>query len=183
MAALSAAGLLRPLANLGDAPGRTLLLAALRRMYLLGLCALALPGVLIGLPLGLLRSPTPGLPALLGLSVAAVLCAGLALTLAHRKARAAVPGTPEGRDLALQAAMQAASAPAAPLLMALASLNTPLTLLAMLALTLLTLLAGRLSLRLWASRVGVPEPEQTVQSSHVQPVQTQSGQTVRSSQP
>ena len=179
MPALSAAGLLKPLANLGDAPSRPRLLAAMRRMYLLGLCALTLPGILIGLPLGLLSSPAPGLPALLGLSVAALACAGLALTLAHRKARTALPGTPEGRDLAFQAAIQAASAPAAPLLMALASLNTPFTLLALLALTLLALAAGWFSLRLWAGRVGVPDPVQVAAASQG----AQTGQAVRPSQP
>ena len=184
MPALSAAGLLKPLANLGDAPSRPRLLAALRRMYLLGLGALTLPGVLIGLPLGLLGSPAPGLPALLGLSVAALVCAALSLTLAHRKARAALPGTPEGRDLAIQAAIQAASAPAAPLLMALASLNTPLTLLALLALTLLALAAGWFSLRLWAGRVGVQSLMQPERSSAVQSsLAVQNSSDARSSQP
>ncbi len=152
--------MLTPLQNLGDSPRRAPLLAALRRAYLLGLAALAVPGLLIGLPVGLLNRPQPvllGLPMLLGLSVAALLCAALALTLAHRRARAAVRGTPGGRDLVLGAAIQAASAPAAPLLMALATLNTPLTCLALLTLTLLALAAGWASLGLWASRAGLPE--------------------------
>ncbi|WP_424950674.1 hypothetical protein [Deinococcus sp.] len=153
----SAARLTGPLAHLGDAPSRSRLLSALRRIYLLGLLALMLPGLLIGLPLGLFSSPQPGVAVLLGLSLAALLCAALALTLAHRKARAATAGTREGRDLALQAAIQAASAPAAPLLMALAMFRTPLTAATLLALTLLALGAGWASLHLWASRAGLPE--------------------------
>ena len=149
--------MLGPMRGLGDAPSRAPLLAALRRAYLLGLAALAVPGLLIGLPLGLLNRTQAGLPVLLGLSTAALLCAALALTLAHRRARPAVPGTPEGRDLVLGAAIQAASAPAAPLLIALTALSTPLTLLALLALTLLALAAGWASLGLWASRAGSPD--------------------------
>ena len=149
--------MLGPMQGLGDSPSRARLLAALRRAYLLGLAALAVPGLLIGLPLGLLSRPPPGLPVLLGLSVAALLCAALALTLAYRRARVAVPGTPEGRNLVVGAAIQAASAPAAPLLMALTMLSTPLTLLALLALTLLALAAGWASLSLWASRSGSPD--------------------------
>lgn len=154
--------MLGPLQGLGDSPSRAPLLAALRRAYLLGLAALAVPGLLIGLPVGLLSRPQPGpmllgLPVLLGLSVAALLCAALALTLAHRRARAAVRGTPEGRDQVLGAAIQAASAPAVPLLMAFAMLSTPLTLFALLTLTLLALAAGWASLSLWASRAGVPD--------------------------
>ncbi len=147
--------MLTPLQGLGDSPRRAPLLAALRRAYLLGLAALAVPGLLIGLPLGLLSRPQPGVSVLLGLSIAALLCAALALTLAHRRARAAVRGTPEGRDLVLGAAIQSASAPAAPLLMALAMLSTPLTCLALLTLTLLALAAGWASLGLWASRAGL----------------------------
>ena len=152
--------MLGPLQGLGDAPSRAPLLAALRRAYLLGLAALAVPGLLIGLPVGLLSRPQPGLPGLpvlLGLSMAALLCVALALTLAHRRARPAVPGTPEGRDLVLGAAIQAASAPAAPLLMALAMLSTPLTFLALITLTLLAMAAGWASLGLWASRAGSPD--------------------------
>lgn len=155
--------MLGPLQGLGGSPSRAPLLAALRRAYLLGLAALAVPGLLIGLPVGLLSRPHPGppmllgLPVLLGLSIAALLCAALALTLAHRRARAAVRGTPEGRDQVLGAAIQAASAPAVPLLMAFAMLSTPLTLLALLTLTLLALAAGWASLSLWASRAGVPD--------------------------
>ena len=153
----SAARLTGPLAHLGDAPSRSRLLPALRRIYLLGLLALTLPGLLIGLPLGLFSAPQPGTAVLLGLGLAALLCAALALTLAHRKGRAALPGTPEGRDLALQAAIQAASAPAAPLLMALAMLRTPLTALTLLALTLLALALGWASLGYWSRRVGLPD--------------------------
>lgn len=158
--------MLGPFQGLGGSPSRAPLLAALRRAYLLGLAALAVPGLLIGLPVGLLSRPHHdppillgllGLPVLLGLSVAALLCAALALTLAHRRARVAVRGTPEGRDQVLGAAIQAASAPAVPLLMAFAMLSTPLTLLALLTLTLLALAAGWASLSLWASRTGVPD--------------------------
>ncbi len=149
--------MLAPLTTLGAHPSRSRLLAALRRAYLLGLAALAVPGLLIGLPMGLFSHPQPSLAVLLGLLAAALLSAVLALTLAHRKARAAVPGTPEGPGLTLQAAIQAASAPAAPLLMALTLVNTPRTLLALLALTVLTLLAGWWSLNFWAARAGTPE--------------------------
>ncbi len=152
---LTPARLLAPLADLGEQPSRARLLSALRRMYLLGLAALTLPGVLIGLPLGLFSSPQPGLAVLTGLGVAALVCAGLALTLAFRKASAATPATPEGRSLVIQAAVQAASAPAAPLLMALAMLRTPGTALTLLALTLLALAVGWSSLGLWAQRAGV----------------------------
>ncbi|WP_425145967.1 hypothetical protein [Deinococcus sp.] len=146
--------MLRPLAHLTDAPTRHRLLAALRRLYLLNLAALTLPGLLIGVPLGLLLPAKSAWLALLGLALAGLLCAALALALAHHKVRAAVPGTPEGRDLALSAAIQAASAPAAPLLMACTALKDPLSLLALLALTLLSLLAGWLLLGVWAARVG-----------------------------
>jgi hypothetical protein len=158
--------LLRPLQHLGDAPTHSRLLAALRRVYLLGLGALAVPGLLIGLPLGLFTSSSSGSPsglsspsveALIGLSLAALLCAALALALAHHKTKAALPGTPEGRNLSIQAAIQAASAPAAPLLMALAMLGTPLTFLALSALALLALAAGWYLLGGWAKKVGVAE--------------------------
>lgn len=147
--------MLRPLANLGDAPTRPRLLSALRRVYALNLALLSVPGLLIGVPLGLFTPAHSSLWALLGLSVAGLLCAVLALSLAQQKAKAATPGTPEGRDSVMSAAIQAASAPAAPLLMACTALKEPLSLLALLALTLLSWLAGWLLLGLWAGKVGV----------------------------
>ncbi|GGJ79305.1 hypothetical protein [Deinococcus aquiradiocola] len=149
--------MLAPLQRLGDAPRRAALLGALRRAYLLALAALAVPGLLIGVPFGVTSSPAPNSAALLGLGASALVCAALALGLAHRKARPAVPGTPEGRDLSVQAAIQAASAPAVPLLMACTQLRSPLTLLALLALTLLALAVGWASLTLWARRAGRPD--------------------------
>ena len=156
--------MLRPLANLGDTPTRPRLLAALRRVYALNLALLGLPGLLIGVPLGLFTSAHPSLWALLGLSVAGMLCAILALALAQHKAKTAIPGTPEGRDLALSAAIQAASAPAAPLLMACTALKEPLSLLALLTLALLSGLAGWLLLGLWAGKVGTDERVSSPQS-------------------
>lgn len=154
--------MLGPLHALSETPARSALLAALRRVYLLGVLVLAVPGLLIGVPLGLSLRPQAGAPeqaqsVLLGLGLAALLSATLALTLAHRKARPALPGTPEGRSLAVQAAIQAAGAPGAPLLMALAMLGTPTTFLALLALALLALAAGWGSLSLWARRAGMPD--------------------------
>ncbi|ULH14700.1 hypothetical protein MF271_11880 [Deinococcus sp. KNUC1210] len=149
--------MLRPLTGLGDTPTRSRLLAALRRLYLMNLGLLALPGLLIGVPLALFTPAWASLPALLGLSAAGVLCAVLALALAQQKMKAATSGTPEGRDLAMSAAIQAASAPAAPLLMACTTLKEPLSLLALLTLTLLSGLMGWLLLRLWAGKVGLEE--------------------------
>ena len=157
--------MLRPLANLGDAPTRPRLLAALRRVYALNLAVLGLPGLLVGVPLGLFTPAHPSLWALLGLSVAGLLCAVLALTLAQQKTKTAVPGTPEGRASVLSAAIQAASAPAAPLLMACTALKEPLSLLALLTLALLSGLVGWWLLGLWAGKVGVNEPRDVLQSS------------------
>ncbi|GGR02532.1 hypothetical protein [Deinococcus ruber] len=149
--------MLRSLTNLGDTPTRPHLLAALRRLYALNLALLGLPGLLIGVPLGLFTPAWSSLPALVGLCVAGLLCAVLALALAQQKMKAAIPGTPEGRDLAMSAAIQAASAPAAPLLMACTTLKEPLSLLALLTLTLLSGLVGWLLLGLWAGKAGLEE--------------------------
>ena len=146
--------MLRPLTDLGAAPSPLRLLAALRRAYALNLAVLAVPGLLLGVPLGLLSVPPTSPPALLGLAVAAAVCALLALGLAQRRVGAAQPGTPQGRDAALSAAIQAASAPAAPLLMACTALRSPLSALALLLLALLGWWAGGWLLKRWAWQIG-----------------------------
>ncbi|MFC4454562.1 hypothetical protein [Deinococcus sonorensis] len=144
--------MLSPLRSLGERPSAAHLLAALRRVYLLGLAALLIPGLLIGLPYALLGSAAWSGGVLTALGVTALLCAGLALGLATRTARQVTPGTPEGRALSIQAAIQAASAPGVPLLMACTALTQPLALLTLLLLAAVVGVAGWLTLPQWSQR-------------------------------
>lgn len=142
--------MLSPLRELGAQPTPAALRRGLGRAYLLSLGALTLPGLLIGLPLGLLFPAVWSGRALLGLLLAALLCSGLALLLARRRAAGGAPGTPEGRRAGLQAAIQLASAPAVPLLLASTAPNSGTALLCLLALALLTGLVGWGLLSRWA---------------------------------
>lgn len=130
----------------------------LRGLYLLGLGALALPGVLIGLPMGSLLRPswTPGITWLL--AGVALLCSLLSLTLAWRQSRSPEPGS------VLSAAVLLASAPAVPLLMACALWRRADALTLLLPLSALALLAGWALLRGWAVLV-VGSPAQAAEPS------------------
>ena len=86
--------------------------ARLRGLYLLGLAALALPGALIGVPLGFALRPTWPASTVQLLALVAAGCALLGLWLAWRQSRSPEPGS------LLSAAVLLASAPAVPLLMA-----------------------------------------------------------------
>ena len=116
----------------------------LRGLYLLGLGALALPGVLIGLPMGVvLRSDwAPGITWLL--AGAALLCSLLSLSLAWRQSRSPDPGS------TLSAAVLLASAPAVPLLMACVLWRRTDALTLLLPLSALALILGWALLRSWA---------------------------------
>ncbi|AWN22052.1 hypothetical protein DKM44_01370 [Deinococcus irradiatisoli] len=116
----------------------------LRGLYLIGLGALSLPGVLIGVPLGFALQPR--WPAQISglLSGVALLCSLLTLGLAWRQARSPEPGS------TLSAAVLLASAPAVPLLMACALWRRGDALVLLLPLALLSAAAGWALLRSWA---------------------------------
>ena len=117
----------------------------LRGLYLLGLGALALPGVLIGLPVGFVLRPGWGAGITWLLVGVALLCSLLSLTLAWRQSRSPEPGS------VLSAAVLLASAPAVPLLMACALWRRTDALTLLLPLSALALLAGWALLRSWAA--------------------------------
>ncbi|WP_161881498.1 hypothetical protein [Deinococcus alpinitundrae] len=116
----------------------------LRGLYLLGLGALVLPGVVIGLPMGSLLRPGWALGITWLLAGVALLCSLLSLGLAWRQSRHPEPGS------ILSAAVLLASAPAVPLLMACALWRRVDALTLLLPLGALALLAGWALLRSWA---------------------------------
>ena len=118
----------------------------LRGLYLIGLAALALPGVLIGVPLGFALSPRWPTYIVWLLWSVALGCALLTLWLAWRQARQVLPGSK------LSAAVLVASAPAVPLLMACALWRSGLALLILLPLAMLGFGAGWAMLRSWAAQ-------------------------------
>lgn len=96
------------------------LIRAARRAYLLGLAALALPGVVLGVALLLTRPVAVPFAAVLALLALALALALLALRLARTAANnAELPA----RQAALTGAIQAATAPGVPLLLACATLS------------------------------------------------------------
>ncbi|WP_420594931.1 hypothetical protein [Deinococcus sp.] len=118
----------------------------LRGLYLLGLAALALPGVLIGMPLGFALQPRWPAFILWLLFGVALFCSLLTLWLSWRQARRTLPGSK------LSAAVLVASAPAVPLLMACALWRSGLALLILLPLAMLGFGAGWAMLRSWAAQ-------------------------------
>lgn len=131
--------------------GRDGLVRAARRAYLLGLAALALPGVVLGALLLLTRPvPVPVSALLLLLGVALLLSLGalhFARKAAHNTAQPA-------RQSALTGAIQAATAPGVPLLLACATLSQWLSLVLFLA------LAAVMHFVVWVQVPGwVREPE------------------------
>ena len=119
--------------------------ARLRGLYLLGLAALALPGVLIGVPLGFALRPDWPLGVLRLLALVAIGCALLGLWLAVRQSRRPEPGSRLG------AAVLLASAPAVPLLMACLLWRRGDALALLLPLVALLLALGWWLLRRWAA--------------------------------
>lgn len=120
--------------------------ARLRGLYLLGLGALALPGVLIGVPLGFALQPRWTTQIIWLLFGVAALCAVLALWLALRQVRGQEPGRK------LSAAVLLASAPAVPLLLACLLWRRGDALMLLLPLAALAFGVGWLCLRRWAER-------------------------------
>ncbi|TSA87887.1 hypothetical protein FNU79_01165 [Deinococcus detaillensis] len=118
--------------------------ARLRGLYLLGLAALALPGVLIGVPLGFALQPRWESSVIWLLAGVALFCMLLSLWLAFRQARSPEVGSK------LSAAVRLASAPAVPLLMACTLWRRSDALLLLLPLSLLALGLGWWLLRGWA---------------------------------
>ena len=126
----------------------------LRGLYLLGLGALVLPGVLIGLPMGFVLRPDWAAGITWVLVGAALLCSLLSLGLAWRQSRSPDPGS------VLSAAVLLASAPAVPLLMACALWRRADALTLLLPLSALALTLGWVLLRSWAVPVA-DSPAQT----------------------
>ncbi len=120
-------------------------LARLRGLYLIGLAALGLPGVLVGVPLGFALQPRWPAQISYLLAGVALLCSLLTLWLSWRQARSAETGSK------LSAAVLLASAPAVPLLMACALWRRSDALLLLLPLALLSAAAGWAMLRSWAA--------------------------------
>lgn len=117
----------------------------LRGLYLLGLGALALPGVLVGVPLGFALRPGWA-PEITWLLVGvALLCSLLSTGLAWRQSRSREPGS------TLSAAVLLASAPAVPLLMACALWRRADALTLLLPMSALALALGWALLRGWAA--------------------------------
>lgn len=127
------------------------LVRAARRAYLLGLAALALPGVVLGAALLLTRPAAIPLPAVVALLALALVLGLVVLRLARNAAN-----NPEvkARQAALSGAIQAATAPGVPLLLACATLSQwP-------AAGLFALLAAVMHAVVWAQLPGwVREPE------------------------
>lgn len=115
----------------------------LRGLYLIGLAALTLPGVLIGVPLGFALQPRWTSNIIWLLWGVAFFCVLLTLWLAFRQARSPEVGSK------LSAAVLLASAPAVPLLMACTLWRRSDALLLLLSLSLLALGLGWWLLRGW----------------------------------
>ncbi|WP_293913119.1 hypothetical protein [Deinococcus sp.] len=130
-------------------PAAPATLRRLRGLYLLGLGALALPGVLIGLPLGFMLQPRWSNEITALLAGVAALCAALTLWLAWRQSRSPESGS------RLSAAVLVASAPAVPLLMACALWRRSDALSLLLPLALVAFGLG------WAMVQGWAEPDQS----------------------
>lgn len=131
--------------------GRAGLIRAARRAYLLGLVALALPGVVLGGLLVLVRPLSAPLPAVLLLVVLSVALSLVALRMAHTAAKnTELPA----RQAALTAAIQAATAPGVPLLLACALLSEGLA-----AGLFVVLAVGMHALVWWQLPGWVREPE------------------------
>lgn len=116
----------------------------LRNLYLVGLAALALPGVLVGLPLGFVLRPHWENTITWLLAGVALFCSLLTVWLAVRQAASPETGSK------LSAAVLLASAPAVPLLMACALWRRSDALLLLLPLVGLSFGGGLALLRKWA---------------------------------
>jgi hypothetical protein len=124
----------------------------LRRLYLLALGALALPGLLLGVPLGLWR-PAQWTGTVLGGTLAAALLCGL---LCLYFVRRTLQTEPAQRGV-LAAASQLGALPGVPLLLACTALSDLRALACLLGLAAVLGLAGWLSLDRWAHARGRPQ--------------------------
>jgi hypothetical protein len=138
-------------------PAAPATLGRLRGLYLLGLGALALPGVLIGLPLGFALRPRWDTEITTLLGGVAAFCAMLTLWLAWRQGRSPESGS------RLSAAVLVASAPAVPLLMACALWRRSDALALLLPLALIAFGLGWAMVQGWATeKSAVGEQESLV---------------------